>query len=263
MSNQQYTYDESFFEAIDTEEKAYWLGFIQADGCLNRSVRGFCTLSVELEQGDRAHLEKFLKSLKSDVPIGNRERGRISENGKSVRLSSGFRVHSRKIFDDLVKLGIEPRKSLTTQFLKVQPSLMRHYIRGLVDGDGCLKVTPYSITLGLPKDTMTMVINLCGTEAVVSGAQQFIVKELGLKPGKIHRPGGSVYLITWGSIPALKLMIWLYSDATVYLDRKHSLYQQSLEVASRKTRKAWGQFDFPMLLRNAYKPYQALPGIVL
>ena len=49
---------------IDTEEKAYWLGFITADGCIV-SKGG---LSVNLVATDAGHLEKLSVSLSSSWP---------------------------------------------------------------------------------------------------------------------------------------------------------------------------------------------------
>lgn len=61
-----YDIDENFFEEINTEEKAYWLGFILADGCLKKNSN---QLSINLSIKDFNHLEKFKKNLKSDKPI--------------------------------------------------------------------------------------------------------------------------------------------------------------------------------------------------
>lgn len=49
--SRKYKFDENFFENIDTEEKAYWLGFIYADGAVFKR-----TLSIRLSTKDIHHL---------------------------------------------------------------------------------------------------------------------------------------------------------------------------------------------------------------
>ena len=58
----KYALNEAFFEIIDSEEKAYWLGFIAADGCVYRR-----TLSINLNIKDKAHLEKLIAILNSET----------------------------------------------------------------------------------------------------------------------------------------------------------------------------------------------------
>ena len=56
-----HTFNKDYFEEIDTEEKAYWLGFIYADGSINPSKNG---LEISLKYSDKTHLQKFKKSIK-------------------------------------------------------------------------------------------------------------------------------------------------------------------------------------------------------
>ena len=62
--SRKYNFDENFFDKIDTEEKAYWLGFIYADGAIFKR-----TLSIRLSTKDIHHLEKFKKILNTDAAI--------------------------------------------------------------------------------------------------------------------------------------------------------------------------------------------------
>jgi hypothetical protein len=62
-SARKYTLDEHYFEAIDTEEKAYWLGFIATDGWITKTGLG-----IGLNVKDRSHLELFSRCVKSDKP---------------------------------------------------------------------------------------------------------------------------------------------------------------------------------------------------
>lgn len=44
------------FENIDTEEKAYWLGFLYADGCVGSKES---KVELSLAEKDLRHMEKF------------------------------------------------------------------------------------------------------------------------------------------------------------------------------------------------------------
>ena len=49
-------FNEHIFDIIDTEEKAYWLGFIYADGCISLKTNAF---EISLKYDDINHLNKF------------------------------------------------------------------------------------------------------------------------------------------------------------------------------------------------------------
>ena len=69
----KYSYDSNFFEKIDSEAKAYWLGFLYADGYIHRNYKNgkikSMSLELSLKSEDRAHLENFLRDIRSNVPI--------------------------------------------------------------------------------------------------------------------------------------------------------------------------------------------------
>ena len=105
------------FEIIDTEEKAYWLGFLYADGCISKNQN---IIQIALKRADKTHLEKFREF------IGNtNNKITYSKNTKSYR----FCFNSKKIKQDLIKLGCIPAKSLTLKFpteKQIPKDLIRH-----------------------------------------------------------------------------------------------------------------------------------------
>ena len=62
-SKSRYSLNERYFEKIDNNNKAYWLGFIAADGCVSNK-KGGRYLYIELSRKDRDHLEKFKEEEK-------------------------------------------------------------------------------------------------------------------------------------------------------------------------------------------------------
>src|SRR5690606_11965662 len=118
----KYNVNDDFFDLIDTEEKAYWLGFLSADGCITRGN----ILKVRLAKYDENHLSKFLKSLKSD--------NKIYRDKNSVEIQ----ISSQKLCDDLTRIGITRNKSLTIKPINLPTEIYRHYWRGIFDGDGSI-----------------------------------------------------------------------------------------------------------------------------
>lgn len=122
--------DETLFDEIDTEEKAYWLGFIFADG--NISATDF-RVTLNLSIKDESHLLKFKEFLKYT--------GNISyTHGEHPGCRIFFR--SKHMWNSLNNLGCTPAKSLTLNFPEQSvfkyPYLIKHFIRGYCDGDGFL-----------------------------------------------------------------------------------------------------------------------------
>jgi hypothetical protein len=68
-SRRKYTVDLTYFETIDSPDKAYFLGFIAADGCVRKPLHGPMALVIKVSSKDEEVLVKFLKHLKSDRPV--------------------------------------------------------------------------------------------------------------------------------------------------------------------------------------------------
>lgn len=137
----KYTYNEDYFKEIDTSEKAYWLGFLYADGCITRFYRGeklkSMSLELTLKDDDCDHLIKFKDALKSNVPIQHKV---VAKKYKADRIV----INSTKMCRDLIKLGCTPTKSLTLEFPNndiVPLEFMNDFIRGYFDGDGGISYT--------------------------------------------------------------------------------------------------------------------------
>lgn len=122
--------NDSFFKRIDTEEKAYWLGFIVADGCVQSKRFGSSNncVSISLAKKDEAHLTKFLTSICSNTPITQ-----TVENSHNI-VKVG--IYSLEMVEDLIALGVTVRKSATATVPDIPPELLPHFYRGLFDGDG-------------------------------------------------------------------------------------------------------------------------------
>lgn len=128
----KYVFCDNFFEDIDSETKAYWFGFVLADGCVLLDCRS-PGLVINLQHGDKSHLELFLEDICSNHSI--RLRHNKSRNSVSVSLA----IRSAKIANDLASHGCIPRKTWNpTRITGVADHLFVHFARGYFDGNGTI-----------------------------------------------------------------------------------------------------------------------------
>lgn len=201
----KYTKDYTIFEKIDTEEKAYWLGFLYADGYVsNDSV----ILELTLAEKDKNHLNKFKKFMKTDAPINKK----VIPLGDKKHVAYRLNVCSNKICEDLKALGCINNKSLVLKFPDetiVSENLLPHFMRGYFDGDGSVFISRKQKHFGV-----------IGNKDFILDYQDKLIEKLGLNKNKLS-PEGQAYSIRYGgnNIYA-KIKNYLYKDATIYLERK-------------------------------------------
>lgn len=123
-------YDRYFFYDIDTPEKAYWLGFITADGYVNED-RNF--LQFHLQWSDKEHLEKFKRAIQAEDRIQVKSEKHCITGNKIATLA----IQGKEFVKGLVLHGVRQRKSTREEPpIGVPDELMADYLRGLWDGDG-------------------------------------------------------------------------------------------------------------------------------
>jgi hypothetical protein len=219
MAKRTYGLDDSFFDVIDTEAKAYWLGFINADGCVQAGPVGVAGwqrhhLSVKLKESDAGHLRKLKADLAAESPVHPVPLGR----GTEIVLSSKHLVES------LIRLGVTPRKSLTATPWNGPDHLMRHYWRGMVDGDGTIVKHP-------GRDDKWH-LRFLGSEACVEAFRVWAVAVTGSVADKY--PKGNIWSWTAGGLASPQAIVReLYDGSTVYLDRKRELALQLMAAPVR------------------------------
>lgn len=206
----KYTLDESYFDEITDERRAYWLGFIAADGCVIEDPAGRpAYLRVELAEYDEEHLRTLCGHLGSDRPV------LYSQDCACVSFGS------RRLASALCQLGVTPRKSLIVEPWDGPAELMPHYWRGLFDGDG-----------GMCFSGGYWHAKICGSKACVEAFAVWARSICGSRAQAIPvRPGHACW--QWqvsGSIKAQILVRALYENASVALERKRVLAQELCAV---------------------------------
>ena len=217
ISSRKHLYNERFFDDINTEAKAYWLGFIYADGCISTRNKIPSQLQINISIKDKGHLVKFYKDLNhSDSPkiITSFTQGK----DRDYEVIS---IRNKKLVAGLLKHGVTPCKSFTTLFpYQIPKEMYRHFIRGYWDGDGSIAKNPKHKAL-----------KVIGTYDFLKSIQDIYCLENPLltktKISLCNRYSKELYTISKdGSNQAKLLADYLYKDAAVYLDRKYNIYKE-------------------------------------
>ena len=206
-------FDNSVFDCIDSEEKAYWLGFLYADGYVCGTNNG---VELSLKGEDKVHLEKFRQFLNCRIDV---KMGKVTCNRKTFSRCRLY-LRDKHFHDKLIELGCVPNKSLILKFpnhnIFSNNNLIIDFIRGYIDGDGCLSYT----------STGRLSVQIIGTNEFLDGIMN-IFPDIFHKGKKDYKhPNSNTYTITCSCDKADKLTDTLYKNATVFLDRKYNRYKK-------------------------------------
>lgn len=243
-SNRKYDFDQTFFDKIDTEEKAYVLGFVYADGCNNKHPNTG-ELSISQMERDIDILEKIKLAMKSTYPISEEKN---TWGGEEKRFR--FYLYGSKLDEQLTNVGVVHNKSLILTFPTFIPDeLMPHFIRGYFDGDGSVwegkrKKMKVKDELRYGKKRIRIVhnvkFNFTGSNTFIPDLQEYLINKLGLSKTKLnyskakedHRHCTMEYS---GRKNLFKLYNYMYSSASIYGQRKKAKFEKILCALSEKS----------------------------
>ena len=220
-----------YFDIIDTEEKAYLLGYIYADGYITQRNQSKHSdyinyqLGVSLQEDDIEILEMLRDALQTDYPINHYEVKIGYKPGvKYVRLL----INSKDVVDGLRKHGVVFKKSEIIEEPKGIPEhLVRHFIRGYIDGDG-------SIIEQNTKYGKSYTVSMVGTDSVLSYIADYFYDNGLIKYKTKHEKRHQHDIVSscrWGgNNQAYKILTHLYKDAKCFLNRKHERYIRLCEI---------------------------------
>ena len=208
IRNRKYTLIENYFEKIVTEEQAYWLGFLWADGHVNPE-RGRIVLT--LKKDDWKHVFRFAQAICTDAPIR-------MDNEKCV-----LEIHSKKMCKDIIDKNF--RKGVP----KIPAQLIRHFIRGFFDGDGTitkLRENEYEVSF---TNSDPIILKWIGD--VISNA-------IGCKPRKILKDHNAFRIRFGGTDIVRGIRDFFYENSTIFLERKYQKFPKD-EVKWHYVRDTW------------------------
>lgn len=230
--------DETFFKSIEREEQAYVLGFLYADGCnyIHKSDR--CVSFTQLEQ-DKDILDKIRIAMKFTNPNYCKEVQKTNN-----KISYTLNIYNRIISEDAEILGVVSNKSLVLQFPTFIPEdLMRHFIRGYFDGDGCIwegkpKIDSKNRFIHNMKFTFT------GCYSFINSLQDYLVEHLGFKKTKLNfskaknpnnNTSENVCTMEYSGRKQIeKFYHYLYDGSTIYGNRKKLKFENIFCADSKK-----------------------------
>lgn len=207
------TCDEHYFDVIDTEHKAYWLGFLYSDGYVS-SPRKYSSGKVGLS----LHVDdiEILYKLKTDLQYtGNINRYEQTTTYGTTNFGR-LVIPSNVLYDAVVEKGVLPHKTFILTFPSVDilpPSLIPHFIRGYLDGDGSIIIN----------SRQAWKISFIGTRELLSGIAAVLGKtNIKLDQKKKHKiqNKNNYALVIGGKKQVYNIIKYLYKDATIYLTRK-------------------------------------------
>ena len=227
----EFSYNEKYFEKIDNEHKAYWLGFLYADGYVETiyrrdKIKAF-RIEIGLSEIDRSLLEMFAKDIETDARVSNKTN---IINGKEYR-SCRLRVNNTKMCRDLIALGCATKKSLTLLFPTceiVPQEHLRHFIRGYFDGDGCVHYRERSVidSRNNKKYNRTdLLVAIVGTKDFLNGISNILKEEgVNFRFNKYGHCGKSFEIRLNKRSELHSFYNYLYTDATIFLNRKKAKF---------------------------------------
>jgi len=207
--NIKYTLDDTVLDKINTEEKAYFLGFFYADGY---NYEKFNKIKVVIADQDRKILDNFKTLFKTDRPI-LRHQCKV----KNAQLSNMLIISSKKLSSRLSELGAPQAKSYKIRFPKfLRKDLIRHFIRGYFDGDGGL--------------SLVAINNVYLSLSIISN--KYFIKQLSDKlyeynfnhSRTIEKRNIRLSYITMKTGDTVPFLEWLYKDASIFLARKYDKF---------------------------------------
>lgn len=191
-----------YFDNIRSENQAYWLGFIYADGSVR--LGNAPRLSLNVKPSDFYHIERFQNE------IGSKHKSYRVKSIKAVEGTMRVDISSVSIVRGLISHGCHPNKMYNLQPPSNLPEeLIRHFIRGFWDGDG---------SIGRYGKYNQLHMSATGTDAMIN----WLHKQLPYN-SYIDRSGNQARVRSTSS-SALKNMNFLYENSKIALDRKKSFY---------------------------------------
>lgn len=199
--SKKYQFNEKFFDVIDSDKKAYILGFTAADGNINPNTHAW---RIKIDRKDSYILRDFLEALESNHPIGNAGTREVLEIG------------SVYLYNSLLKHNIVPNKTFILEWPTTIPNeFLFDYLRGFIDGDGSWlwktsKNHPYPVL----KIT-------CASLPFLESCKAFLYKELNILPANSYNFYRNAYnLIYFGFEKCNLLYNALYKEDSLHLRRK-------------------------------------------
>lgn len=223
-----YTKDINFFKKIDTEQKAYILGFLASDGHVNSKNNN---IKIVLNYQDFDILEKIAKEMQYNGPIRFKDVVTKLPSGKQCESKiCELIICNKELVNDLLKIGLNDRKTydFNFDFSLIPQNLQRHFLRGYFDGDGTC-----NITRG-PSKKIQYGISCTGNTQILNSIKDILLQffpdvKISLKSNRNYKNYTSILLIE-RKRDFKKIIQFFYRDSNIFLDRKYKRYKENMVI---------------------------------
>lgn len=210
-NKRKYWLNETWLDSIDCEEKAYFLGLFWADGNISKSSNDILL---------RLHSKDYhiLKSLSGYFYNTDRVTHYTEDVGKPRTPVSRLGIYSQYLKNRMIEIGLFPNKSKTVKFPSkeiITDELLRHFLRGLLDGDGCICI----------RNNGKATVDYTGNQYIINSINE-ILKQRNVS-SKVYnnkkRDSWSLQINNKENI--IKFLDWIYIDSFICLERKYEKYR--------------------------------------
>lgn len=212
-------------------EMAYVLGLVYADGAIEDVRKSSRTCYLTISSNDKSLLEQVKKALSSEHNIYSRKPRIVKfTSGKSYLCKESFNIiiGNKSVFDDLINLGLTPRKSLCMKFPEIPPEYFCYFLRGYFDGDGCVMIKT-------PKNQFAkgvIIVFTSGCKIFLETLSEKLHSCLDIKLKSVYNNGGSFNLV-YRKGSGLRILSFMYNnlEKAPFLDRKYAIYKNYLDTS--------------------------------
>jgi hypothetical protein len=225
----KYSCDHYFFSK-DTEQSFYWAGFLASDGCVykkNNSKK----IILSLSDKDLDHLLKFKEHICFD---GNVTQSISKHSSTNYKWKDSYKVtltiSSSQWFEDLKRFNIEPNKTKKYTFPSwlTNHSLVSHYMRGYVDGDG---------SFFYDKSRDRVCFELRGNSDFLIDFKNILESNLDKQSNaNVTTPDSTSKIKYYGKWIVPQIVDFLYKDCSVFLQRKYDIALKSKNIIKHRNR---------------------------
>lgn len=221
----------NFFDEIDTEEKAYTLGFFLADGTISKrsEKQRRYRLRIGIRDYDKDVLEKIAKAVEYD-PEWNKGLYFRKNNGINNNLMVGLYLSSRGLWKSLNAMGYTKPKYQHGPPADLPRALQRHLLRGLIDGDGSVQcnIKDARYPSGINHRQIAVIFYTPSYEMIMFAKK--LMNGYSHKRNKVtvsqSENGMAFYQVQYTGSSAYRVCKKLYENASIYLNRKQKAYRK-------------------------------------
>lgn len=216
----KYHINDNYFDYINTQEKAYMLGFFYADGYLVKAKSG--TKRIGMDLIDKDILQLIAKAMEFEGEIVKYKESKTSFSS-NVGIRYRFIATSPHLYDTLIKLGCVENKTSCLKFPSadiVPKKYLDSFILGYFDGNGTILYTDRK-----NKNRREWEIGFCGTTEMIMGIQHYLNQDhLKLQRRWKERDNNNCSLRISSNLKCYNILKQLYANSPIFLNRKHEKF---------------------------------------